>query len=324
MPQPLIEVNNLVKHFPAGGDWFSQMFDRRKVHAVEDVSFFIRKATTMGLVGESGSGKSTLGKLMVRLLDPTDGNIIFKGEDLAVIEGKSLKKLRKSVQMIFQDPSSSLNKRKTVAQIIGDPMRIQNIALRKRELHERVSETMEKVGLSPRFVNRYPHELSGGQRQRVGIARALAVNPEFIICDEPVTALDVSIQAQILNLLMELQEDLALTFMFIAHDLSVVRHVSDYVAVMYLGKIMEISDSNSLFYNAKHPYTKALLEAVPVPDPKAKKRKVLGGEVPSPINPPSGCRFHPRCDNCMDICRQEEPKQTEITSDHFVSCFLYQ
>ncbi len=324
MPETLIEIQDLVKHFPAGGDWFAQMFDRRKVRAVDNVSFNINKGTTMGLVGESGSGKSTIGKTIIRLLNPTGGRIRFQGQDLAHVRGQELKRIRQNLQMIFQDPSSSLNKRKTAGQIVSEPLLVQNLYPSRAALNERVADAMERAGLSQRFLNRYPHEMSGGQRQRVGIARALAIDPEFVICDEPVTALDVSIQAQILNLLMSLQEELHLTYLFIAHDLSVVRHVSDEVAVMYLGKIMEIADSRTLFDDARHPYTRALLAAVPVPDPKAGTRMVLRGEVPSPIDPPPGCRFHPRCPEFIGpVCREVAPGRTVLDTGTHVWCHHY-
>jgi oligopeptide/dipeptide ABC transporter ATP-binding protein len=319
----LIEVIALKKYFPAVGDWFAQLFDRRKVKAVDGVSFTIPQGTTLGLVGESGSGKTTTGRLIARLTDPTAGRIEHKGDDITALDGRGLKKLRRKVQMIFQDPSSSLNRRKTVGQIVSEPLRIHKIASRSERSSE-LEILMEKVGLSHHFLNRYPHEMSGGQRQRVGIARALAVEPEFIICDEPVTALDVSIQAQILNLLMDLQDELGLTYLFIAHDLSVVKHVSERVAVMYLGKIVEIADKKDLFADPKHPYTRALLRAIPKPDPRSKKRMVLHGEVPSPIDPPSGCRFHPRCpERIGDICRNQEPNQITLPGGTHVSCHLY-
>jgi len=321
---PLVEVENVVKHFPAGGDWFAQMFDRRKVHAVDDVSFAIARGTTLGLVGESGSGKSTVGKVIVGLTRPSSGDVRFEGRSLGSLRGDERRHLRQNVQMIFQDPSSSLNRRKTAGQIIGEPLLVQKLARSRREIGAKVVEAIERAGLSRRFLNRYPHEMSGGQRQRVGIARALVLDPQFVICDEPVTALDVSIQAQILNLLMDLQQDLGLTYLFIAHDLSVVRHVSDRVAVMYLGRIMELAESRTLFTDPKHPYTRSLLDAVPVPDPKAGRRRSLKGEVPSPISPPSGCRFHTRCPAYIgDVCRDVEPKVTHLPDGTQVRCHLY-
>jgi oligopeptide transport system ATP-binding protein len=320
---PLVEVNDLKKYFPAVGDWFAQLFDRRQVKAVDGVSFCIPHGTTLGLVGESGSGKTTTGRLIARLTDPTAGQVAYRGKDIAGLNGEGLKKLRRKVQMIFQDPSSSLNRRKTAGQIVSEPLRIHQL-VPKSEMSSRLMDLMGKVGLSHHFLNRYPHEMSGGQRQRVGIARALAVEPEFIICDEPVTALDVSIQAQILNLLMDLQDDLGLTYLFIAHDLSVVKHVSERVAVMYLGKIVEIADKKDLFADPKHPYTRALLRAVPKPDPRAEKRMVLHGEVPSPIEPPTGCRFHPRCpERIGDICADKEPDQITSPGGTHVACHLY-
>lgn len=323
MPDPLLEVRQLVKHFPAAADWFAQLFDRRLIRAVDGVSFSILRGETLGLVGESGSGKTTTGRIIARLIDPTSGQVLWAGEDIVRLRGKALKKFRKRIQMIFQDPSSSLNRRKTVGQIVAEPLRIHGLA-KGKQLEKRLIRVLELAGLSQKFINRYPHELSGGQRQRVGIARALAVEPEFIVCDEPVTALDVSIQAQILNLLMDLQDDLGLTYLFIAHDLSVVRHVSHRVAVMYLGKVVELAPVEELFSSPKHPYTRALLAAVPRPDPRAPKRQVLHGEVPSPINPPSGCRFHPRCSaRIQNLCQEVEPQLVEVGEGKQVACHLY-
>ena len=320
---PLVEITGLKKYFPAQGDWFARLFDRRQIKAVDGVSFSIPMGTTLGLVGESGSGKTTTGRLIARLTQPTAGQIRYKGEDTAPLEGKDLKGLRRSVQMIFQDPSSSLNRRKTVGQMISEPLRIHNL-VPKQARESRLVELMGMVGLSRHFLNRYPHEMSGGQRKRVGIGRALAVEPEFIVCDEPVTALDVSIQAQILNLLMDLQDELDLTYLFIAHDLSVVKHVSERIAVMYLGKIVEIAVKKTLFSNPRHPYTRALLGAIPKPDPRAGKRLVLHGEVPSPINPPSGCRFHPRCpERIGDICSEQDPEVVTLLDGTHVACHLY-
>jgi len=319
----LVQVIGLQKYFPARGDWFAQLFDRRQIKAVDDVSFSIDRGTTLGLVGESGSGKTTTGRLIARLTPPTSGEVRYEGADIAPLKGKELKALRRSVQMIFQDPSSSLNRRKTAGQIVQEPLRIHKL-VPKQDMEQGLRDLMGKVGLSPAFLNRYPHEMSGGQRQRVGIARALAVEPEFIICDEPVTALDVSIQAQILNLLMDLQDHLGLTFLFIAHDLSVVRHVSERVAVMYLGKIVEVAETDALFTEARHPYTRALLGAIPKPDPRAEPRKVLHGEVPSPIDPPSGCRFHPRCNEYIgDICQRDDPPVITLPGGTSVACHLY-
>ncbi len=321
--KPLVEVRELKKHFPAVGDWFVQLFDQRRVRAVDGIHLSIPQGTTLGLVGESGSGKTTTGRLIARLIDPTAGRISYRNRDITDLGGNGLKQLRRNVQMIFQDPSSSLNRRKTAGQIISEPLRIHQL-VPKKSVNSRLRELMTMVGLSHHFLNRYPHEMSGGQRQRIGIGRALAVEPEFIICDEPVTALDVSIQAQILNLLMDLQDELDLTYLFIAHDLSVVKHVSDRVAVMYLGKIVEVADKKDLFSDPKHPYTRALMAAIPKPNPRARKRMVLHGEVPSPINPPSGCRFHPRCPECIGaICREKEPEQTTLSGGTHVACHLY-
>jgi oligopeptide/dipeptide ABC transporter ATP-binding protein len=321
---PLVDVRNVVKHFPAAGDWFAQLFDRSKVHALDDVSFQIPRGSTLGIVGESGSGKSTIGKIMVGLTSPTSGSVVYDGHDLTAMSPAARKAMRQRIQMIFQDPSSSLNRRKTAGQIVREPLQVHGLANGKADLKDRISYTLERAGLSQRFVNRYPHELSGGQRQRIGIARALAVEPEFIVCDEPVTALDVSIQAQILNLMLDLQRDLDLTYVFISHDLSVVRHVSDYVAVMYLGEIVELAETRTLFAEPKHPYTQALMQALPTPDPTAGRRKALTGEIPSPITPPSGCRFHTRCPAYLgEVCHNETPG-TSITPDKSqVRCHLY-
>ena len=321
----LVEVIGLKKYFPARGDWFAQLFDRRQIKAVDDVSFTIDRGTTLGLVGESGSGKTTTGRLIARLTPPTEGEVKYEGEDIAPLKGKELKALRRSVQMVFYYQSSSLNRRKTAGQIVQEPLRIHKL-VPKEKMESQLRDLMSRVGLSHHFLNRYPHEMSGGQRQRVGIARALAVVPEFIICDEPVTALDVSIQAQILNLLMDLQDQLELTYLFIAHDLSVVRHVSERVAVMYLGKIVELADRDTLYQNALHPYTQALLSAVPVPDPIAegkRRRIILKGDVPSPANPPKGCNFCARCPVVMPICKETEPEWREIESNHWVACHKY-
>lgn len=322
MAEALLEVRGLVKYFPAAADWFAQLFDRRVIRAVDGVDFSISRGETLGLVGESGSGKTTTGRVVTRLIEPTAGQVLFDGQDLVRLRGKALKAVRKRIQMIFQDPSSSLNRRKTVGQIVAEPIRIHGL-IKGQALQARLAEVVGLAGLSPKFLNRYPHELSGGQRQRVGIARALAVEPEFIVCDEPVTALDVSIQAQILNLLMDLQEELSLTYLFIAHDLSVVRHVSHRVAVMYLGKVVELAEVDTLFSRPRHPYTQALLAAVPRPDPRAGKRQVLHGEVPSPIAPPPGCRFHPRCGRRIEgVCEVEEPPLMEADGGQ-VACHLY-
>lgn len=319
--QPLVQVKGLKKYFPVTQGIIIQ----RKVadvKAVDGLDFEIRKGETLGLVGESGCGKSTTGRAILQLYRPTAGEVIFQGKNLCKLQGEELRKMRRHMQMIFQDPYASLNPRMTVGDIIGEPLEVHNIA-KGKEKKERVQELLQIVGLNPYFVNRYPHEFSGGQRQRIGVARALAVNPDFIVCDEPISALDVSIQAQIINLLEELQEKFHLTYLFIAHDLSVVRHISDRVAVMYLGKIVELTDRNSLYNNPLHPYTKALLSAVPIPDPvveEKRERIILVGDVPSPLNPPSGCRFHTRCPIVMDICKKQDPVFRDVGGDHWVAC----
>jgi len=321
----LLEVRDLKKYFP-----IEKGFWRRRVgyvKAVDKVSFYINEGETMGLVGESGCGKTTLGKCILRAIEPTEGKILFKIGDNSVVDIASLEKnelrlIRKDIQMIFQDPYSSLNPRMTVFDIIAEPLLVNKIA-KGRKLEERVKSLAKIVDLNIKHLNRYPHAFSGGQRQRIGIARALATNPRFIVADEPVSALDVSIQAQILNLLQDLQRELNLTFLFISHDLSVVEHISDRVAVMYVGKIVEMAETEELFLLPKHPYTEALLSAIPVPDPHHKsERIILPGEVPSPANPPSGCYFHPRCSYCTDVCREKEPPLQEITPGHFVACHL--
>jgi oligopeptide transport system ATP-binding protein len=320
----LLEVNDLVMHFPLTRGIIIQ----RKVgavQAVDGISFTMRRGETLGLVGESGCGKSTTGRAILQLYKPTAGEVKFRGRDLTKLDGGEMRKMRRYLQMIFQDPYASLNPRMTVGNIIGEPMQIHNL-VPKNERNERVQELLETVGLNPYFANRYPHEFSGGQRQRIGVARALAANPDFIVADEPVSALDVSIQAQIINLMEDLQEQFNLTYLFIAHDLSVVRHICDRVAVMYLGKIVELADRDELYENPLHPYTKALLSAVPIPDPvveKKRERIILTGDVPSPINPPSGCHFHTRCPYVMDVCREDEPAFADQGSGHFVACHLY-
>ena len=306
--ESLLTVNNLVMHFPLTQ---GIIFQRKvgAVQAVDGISFDVKQGETLGLVGESGCGKSTTGRAILQLYKPTAGEVIFKGKDLTKLNGGDMRKMRRHLQMIFQDPYASLNPRMTVGNIVSEPMQIHNL-VPKRERTQRVQELLETVGLNPYFANRYPHEFSGGQRQRIGIARALAANPDFIVADEPVSALDVSIQAQIVNLLEDLQEQFGLTYLFIAHDLSVVKHISDRVAVMYLGKIVEMADRNELYDDPLHPYTKALLSAVPIPDPVIEKRReriILTGDVPSPINPPSGCHFHTRCPYAMEVCRQVDP-----------------
>jgi len=307
--ETLVEVRDLVKHFPITS---GIIFQRQvaAVHAVDGVSFDVMRGETLGIVGETGCGKSTTARLITRLLEPTSGTIRFAGEDISHLSLGKVKPLRKDMQMIFQDPYSSLNPRKTVGSIIAEPYKIHRLKEGKGERRRAVQDLMEQVGLNPEHYNRYPHEFSGGQRQRIGVARALALQPKLIIADEPVSALDVSIQAQILNLLRELQRDLGITLVVIAHDLSVVRHMCDRVAVMYLGKVVEIADSDTLYTHPRHPYTGALMSAVPVPDPDlaaARKRQVPGGDVPSPTNPPPACRFNPRCPKVQDLCRQEEP-----------------
>jgi len=320
----LLDVRDLVMYFPLTRGIILQ---RRVgwVQAVDHISFQVYKGETLGLVGESGCGKSTTGRAILQLYKPTAGEVLFKGIDLTKLSPGEMRKMRRHLQMIFQDPYASLNPRMTVGSIISEPMQIHNL-VPKNQRNERVQELLETVGLNPYFANRYPHEFSGGQRQRIGIARALAADPEFIVADEPVSALDVSIQAQIINLLEELQEQFHLTYLFIAHDLSVVRHISDRVAVMYLGKIVELADRNSLYDDPLHPYTKALLSAVPIPDPvveKKRERIILTGDVPSPINPPSGCRFHTRCPYAMEVCSKLEPRFVDQGGGHYVACHLY-
>ena len=319
----LLEVKGLKMYFPITK---GIIFQRHvaDVKAVDGLSFFIRQGETLGLVGESGCGKSTTGRAILQLHRPTAGQVHFDGQDLTKMRGKSLRHLRRRMQMIFQDPYASLNPRMSVGSIIGEPLEVHNLA-RGKEKRERVQELLRVVGLNPYFINRYPHEFSGGQRQRIGVARALAVNPEFIICDEPISALDVSIQAQVINLLEELQEQFTLTYLFIAHDLSVVRHISDRVAVMYLGKIMEIADRDTLYENPLHPYTQALLSAVPIPDPAVeakRQRLILEGDVPSPVNPPAGCNFHTRCPVVMEECKVDpEPEFKDVGDNHWAACW---
>jgi oligopeptide transport system ATP-binding protein len=319
MSQYLLEVENLFKTFPIHGGILNR--EVASVKAVSGVSFKLKKGETLGLVGESGCGKSTLGRCLIRLLDSTSGSIKFNGKDITHIEGDELREIRKKIQIIFQDPYASLNPRMTIGAILEEPLIIHNLFPEEKARKARVLELASLVGLRPEALNRYPHEFSGGQRQRVGIARALAVNPELIVCDEPVSALDVSIQAQVLNLLMELQKKLGLTYIFIAHDLKVVEHVSTSVAVMYLGKIVEMSEAEELYTHPKHPYTRALLSAIPVPDPRAKEERIiLTGDVPSPINPPSGCHFHPRCPMAIEDCKKIVPPLEEKRPDHVAAC----
>ena len=311
---PLLEVKNLKKYFNT---------PRGLLHAVDDVTFTLERGKTLGVVGESGCGKSTTGRSILRLLEPTGGEVLFEGQDITKLSKEEMRAKRKDMQIIFQDPYSSINPRKTVGQIIADPLEINKIITDKKQMEKRVRELMEIVGLADRLYGTYPHELDGGRRQRIGSARALALEPKFIVCDEPVSALDVSIQAQILNLLNQLQKDMGLTYMFITHDLSVVNHFSDDIAVMYLGRLIEKAPAEELFANPTHPYTQALLSAIPVPQLHNRRERILlKGEITSPINPPKACRFAQRCPYATDRCRQEEPALTEIKPGHFVSCFL--
>jgi oligopeptide transport system ATP-binding protein len=319
----LVRVDGLKMWFPITSGIFQRTVGHIK--AVDGIDFHVFRGETLGLVGESGCGKSTTGRAILQLHRPTAGHVYFGDQDLTTMKGDALRKQRRRMQMIFQDPYASLNPRMTVGAIVGEPLEVHGIGS-KQENRERVQELLRIVGLNPYFVNRYPHEFSGGQRQRIGVARALAVNPEFIVLDEPISALDVSIQAQVINLLEDLQTEFGLTYLFIAHDLSVVRHISDRIAVMYLGKIVELTDRNELYANPMHPYTVALLSAVPIPDPvieEQRRRIILEGDVPSPANPPKGCNFSTRCPRVMDICREKDPEFKDHGNGHFVACYLY-
>ena len=317
----LLEVRNLVKRFPIKGGLLRRTVDH--VHAVDGVSFDLKAGETLGVVGESGCGKSTTGRCILRLIEPTSGEVWFDGQEVTALARGELRKCARAMQIIFQDPFASLNPRMTVGAIVGEGLVIHGLAKNAREIEERVAQLLAKVGLSPEHMRRYPHEFSGGQRQRIGIARALAVDPRLIVCDEAVSALDVSIQAQVINLLEDLQAEFGLTYMFIAHDLSVVEHISDRVAVMYLGRIVEIAPAQALYASPRHPYTEALLSAVPIPDPGVKRRRiVLQGDVPNPIHPPTGCHFHPRCPRAMERCRREAPALKEIGMAHRAACHL--
>ncbi len=322
MAEKMIEVKGLKKHFDITNSLFAK--ERKIVKAVDGVDFFINKGETFGMVGESGCGKSTVGRTILRLYKPTAGEILLDGEDISQLNKRQLLPYRKDMQMIFQDPYASLNARMTVKDIVGEPLDIHGLA-KGAEREERIHDLLRRVGLNRDHASRYPHEFSGGQRQRIGIARALAVDPKFIICDEPISALDVSIQAQVVNMLADLQEEFGLTYLFIAHDLSMVRYISDRVGVMYLGSLAEVAETEELYNHPLHPYTQALLSAIPLPNPdvaKANKRIKLEGEVPSPINPPSGCKFRTRCPYATQRCAEEEPKIREVSPDHFVACHI--
>ncbi|HEX2651429.1 MAG TPA: dipeptide ABC transporter ATP-binding protein [Burkholderiales bacterium] len=323
MTEALLQVQGLKKHFEVGGGMMSG--PPATVRAVDGVDFTIKRGETLGLVGESGCGKTTTGRCVLRLEKPTDGTITFEGKDITGMSEGELRSVRRRMQVIFQDPYASLNPRMPIGEIIAEPLKVHGIVRDKGKREARVKELLSQVGLLPQHAKRYPHQMSGGQRQRVGIARALAMEPSLIVCDEPVSALDVSIQAQIINLLEDLQKNLGLTYLFIAHDLSVVRHISDRVAVMYLGKIVELADRKALYEEPLHPYTRALLSAVPIPDPRLeakRERMVLRGEVPSPLNPPAGCVFHPRCPIAVDRCSAEIPPLREIKPGHWAACHL--
>jgi len=316
--QPVLEVRDLRTYFPIRRGVFSRTVGHIK--AVDGVTFSVPRGKTLGLVGESGCGKTTVGRTLLRLIPATSGEVIYKGEDFFAYHGEKLRRLRRQMQIIFQDPVSSLNPRMTIGNIIGEPIQVHGIA-RGRERDEMVASLLQRVGLDPSYAARYPHEFSGGQRQRIGIARALALAPDFIVCDEPVSALDVSIQSQVLNLLSDLQDEFQLTYLFIAHNLAVVRHLSTRVGVMYLGKLVELAPADELYVNPKHPYTKALLSAIPIPDPTVRRERiVLKGDLPSPANPPSGCRFHTRCPMAQEICKTEEPPLRDVGGGHLSAC----
>ena len=318
--ETLVEVKNLVKYFPVRAGLLQRVVNQ--VKAVDDVSFIVKKGETLGMVGESGCGKTTVGRTMLRLVEPTSGSVNFEGKDVFALPPRELKVVRRDMQIIFQDPYASLDPRVPIGESVMEGLHIHKIGTPKERV-EIMLQTLKKVGLEDYHARRYPHEFSGGQRQRIGIARALALRPSFIICDEPVSALDVSIQSQVLNILKDLQSEFGLTYLFIAHNLSVVEHVSDRVAVMYLGKMVELTSREELFRNPLHPYTKALMSAIPVPNPRLKRqRTILKGDVPSPLNPPKGCRFHPRCPVAIEKCSQEEPVFKEVNPDHFVACWL--
>lgn len=322
MQKPILEVNGLKKYFDINGGVFGRKVG--EVKAVDDLSFTVMEGEILGIVGESGCGKSTTGKSILRLIEPTDGVVKFEDQDITHLNEEDMRKLRRDMQIIFQDPYASLNPRHSVEKIIGEPLLIHGMK-NAEDRKKRIQELLEVVGLSAYHASRYPHQFSGGQRQRIGIARALANNPKLIICDEPVSALDVSVQSQILNLMEELRNEFNLTYVFIAHDLSVVKHISDRVGVMYLGRMVELTDKEKLYDDPKHPYTQALLSAVPSPDPDAERdRIILEGDVPSPANPPKGCAFHTRCPQAMDICKQVRPDFNEVEDNHFVACHLYE